>query len=283
MPFRFKHQAERKGRVEGVGNEPATLAEAGLVVGLVTPSFLVSPAFFAFARRGRGPHAEGSRRIAQQELRVNDRIRIPRVRVVGSDGSQVGILETKAALDMAMEQDLDLVEVAPQADPPVCRIMDYGKYKYEQAVRKKEGRKKQSLVVVKEMKMRPKIDRHDYETKKGHVVRFLEAGAKVKVTIMFRGRETVHPELGQRLLDRLSEEVEELAKVDTPPKLDGRNMTMVLSPHKDAAPRKPQQQQSTRSKRNTQSAPPKEAAEAPTEEAPEKTSRPIRVTRAEGG
>jgi len=284
MPFRFKHQAERKGRGEGVENEPATLAEAGLVVGLVTPpSWCRRP----FSRSHNGDagatHAEGSRRIAQQELRVNDRIRIPRVRVVGSDGSQVGILETKAALDMAMEQDLDLVEVAPQADPPVCRIMDYGKYKYEQAVRKKEGRKKQSLVVVKEMKMRPKIDRHDYETKKGHVVRFLEAGAKVKVTIMFRGRETVHPELGQRLLDRLSEEVEELAKVDTPPKLDGRNMTMVLSPHKDAAPRKPQQQQSTRSKRNTQSAPPKEAAEAPAEEAPEKTSRPIRVTRAEGG
>ena len=216
---------------------------------------------------------------------MNDRIRIPRVRVVGSDGSQIGILETRAALEMAQEQDLDLVEIAPQADPPVCRIMDYGKYKYEQAVRKKEARKKQSLVVVKEMKMRPKIDRHDYETKKGHVVRFLEQGAKVKVTIMFRGRETVHPELGQRLLDRLADEVQEIAKVDTPPKLDGRNMTMVLSPHKDNVPSRPQPQQPTRSKRGTGGQPPKpaEKPEAEAEEEAQKPSRPVKVTRAEGG
>jgi translation initiation factor IF-3 len=208
------------------------------------------------------------------------------VRVVGSDGSQIGILDTKAALDMAQEQDLDLVEVAPQADPPVCRIMDYGKYKYEQAEQKKEARKKQSLVVVKEMKMRPKIDTHYYETKKGHVVRFLQQGAKVKMTIMFRGRETVHPELGQRLLDRLAEEVSDIAKVDTPPKLDGRNMTMVLSPHKDSVPNRPQQQrQPTRTRRNTQSRPPKQEGEAvPAEEdAEKKPARPIKVTRAEGG
>jgi translation initiation factor IF-3 len=219
-------------------------------------------------------------------LRVNDRIRVPRVRVVGSDGSQVGILETRAALAMAQEQDLDLVEVAPQADPPVCRIMDYGKYKYEQAVRKKEARKKQSQVVVKEMKMRPKIDTHDYETKKGHVVRFLEQGAKVKMTIMFRGRETVHPELGQRLLDRLAEEVSELAKVDTPPKLDGRNMTMVLSPHRDSAPKQQPQQKPTRTRRSSQSRPPQpdEGEEkGPSEAAEKKPSRPIKVTRAEGG
>src|SRR5918999_2183009 len=133
-------------------------------------------------------------RIAQQDLRINDRIRVPRVRVVSAEGEQVGILETKDALAMAEEADLDLVEVAPQADPPVCRIMDYGKYKYELAVKQKEARKKQSQIVVKEMKMRPKIDRHDYETKKGHVVRFLRQGAKVKVTIMFRGREMMHPE-----------------------------------------------------------------------------------------
>ena len=216
---------------------------------------------------------------------MNDRIRIPRVRVVGSDGSQIGILETRAALEMAQEQDLDLVEIAPQADPPVCRIMDYGKYKYEQAVRKKEARKKQSLVVVKEMKMRPKIDRHDYETKKGHVVRFLEQGAKVKVTIMFRGRETVHPELGQRLLDRLADEVQEIAKVDTPPKLDGRNMTMVLSPHKDNVPSRPQPQQPTRPKRGTGGQPPKPAEKpaATAEEEEPKPSRPVKVTRAEGG
>ncbi|MGH2699204.1 MAG: translation initiation factor IF-3 [Actinomycetota bacterium] len=208
------------------------------------------------------------------------------MRVVGSDGSQIGILETRAALAMAQEQDLDLVEVAPQADPPVVRIIDYGKYKYEQAVRKKEARKKQSQVVVKEMKMRPKIDTHDYETKKGHVIRFLQQGAKVKMTIMFRGRETVHPELGQRLLDRLAEEVSDLAKVDTPPKLDGRNMTMVLSPHKDSGPPKQQQQQQpTRSRRNTQNrAPQQEQETAPAEEATEKKpARPIKVTRAEGG
>src|SRR4051812_921843 len=141
--------------------------------------------------------------IAQDELRVNDRIRIPQVRVVGADGEQIGVMETAQALQIARDQDLDLVEVAPQAEPPVCRIMDYGKYKYEQAVRQRESRKKQSNVVVKEMKMRPKIDHHDYDTKKGHVVRFLRQGAKVKVTIMFRGRETLHAELGQRLLDQL--------------------------------------------------------------------------------
>ena len=207
------------------------------------------------------------------------------MRVVGSDGSQIGILETKEALAMALDQDLDLVEVAPQADPPVCRIMDYGKYKYEQAVQKKEARKKQSLVVVKEMKMRPKIDTHDYETKKGHVVRFLQQGAKVKMTIMFRGRETVHPELGQRLLDRLSEEVSDIAKVDTPPKLDGRNMTMVLSPHKDSIHSKPQQQQQqpTRTRRNTQSRPPKQEQETAPAEEEKEPARPIKVTRAEGG
>src|SRR5687767_4046176 len=140
---------------------------------------------------------------------------------------------------MAQDQDLDLVEVAGQADPPVCRIMDYGKYKYEQAVRQRESRKKQSLVIVKEMKMRPKIDKHDYETKKGHVVRFLRQGAKVKVTIMFRGREMIHQELGTRLLDQLAEDVEGIAKVETTPKLDGRNMTMVLSPLKEAVTQKP--------------------------------------------
>lgn len=195
---------------------------------------------------------------------------------MGADGSQVGVIDIDQALHMAQEQDLDLVEIAPQADPPVCRIMDYGKYKYEQAVRQKEARKKQSLIVVKEMKMRPKIDRHDYETKKGHVVRFLQHGDKVKVTIMFRGRETVHPELGQRLLDRLAEDVSEIAKVDTPPKLDGRNMTMVLGPHKEAISAK---QQTPKVRRVA----PERPEEAPArEEAPE-PRRPIKITRAEGG
>ncbi len=209
--------------------------------------------------------------------------------MVGADGAQIGILETKEALDLAIEQDLDLVEIAPQADPPVCRIMDYGKYKYEQAVKQRESRKKQSLVVVKEMKMRPKIDQHDYGTKKSHVVRFLQQGAKVKVTIMFRGRETLHPEHGERLLRKLADEVEEIAKIETPPKLDGRNMTMVLNPLKEAitvkkAPeprRRPPQPEVTEVEVEVEVEAEAEAeAEADEDEAP---ARPIKVTRAEGG
>lgn len=133
---------------------------------------------------------------------------------------------------IARELDLDLVEVADSANPPVCRLMDYGKFKYEQSQRAKEARKKQSHVVIKEMKFRPKIDPHDYETKKKHVERFLEEGAKVKLTIMFRGRETSHPELGERILNRVADELSELAHVESPPKQDGRNMIMVLSPHR---------------------------------------------------
>lgn len=200
---------------------------------------------------------------------MNDRIRVPKVRVVGADGQQIGIIGIEDALAMAERQDLDLVEVAAQADPPVCRIMDYGKWKYEQAVRQKEARKKQSLIVVKEIKMRPKIDRHDYETKKGHVERFLRQGAKVKVTIMFRGREMAHADRGRDLLDRLANDVADIAKVDTQPKLDGRNMTMVLSPHRDAITKKPAQKKER---------PPREAE--PTAPAP---GRPAKVTRAEGG
>jgi translation initiation factor IF-3 len=149
----------------------------------------------------------------------------------------VGIVSVQEALERARASDLDLVEVAPQANPPVCRIMDYGKYKYERALRQKEARKKQARIEVKEIKFRPKIDRHDYETKKGHVVRFLEAGARVKVTIMFRGREMAHTELGQRILDRLVEDLDGLATVEQPSKLDGRNMVMVLAPTKRPAPR----------------------------------------------
>jgi translation initiation factor IF-3 len=156
---------------------------------------------------------------------------------VGADGSQIGIVPTADAMKMAQDQDLDLVEVAPQAVPPVCRIMDYGKFKYERDVRQKEARKKQTRVDVKEIKFRPKIDRHDYETKKGHVIRFLNAGARVKVTIMFRGREMAHTELGRKILDRLVEDLTDLANVDTFPKLDGRNMVMVLAPTKKAPPK----------------------------------------------
>ena len=158
--------------------------------------------------------------------------------MVGPDGSQVGVLRLPDALRIARELDLDLVEVAPQAKPPVCRLLDYGKYRYEMALKAKEAKRKQSQVVVKEMKMRPKIDRHDYATKKGHIERFLGQGHKVKLTIMFRGREMAHPELGQRILERLAEDLTPVAHVEVPAKLDGRNMTMVFAPNRKS-PQKP--------------------------------------------
>lgn len=173
---------------------------------------------------------EGGEAITNAKLRVNEMIRAPQVRLVSSDGQQLGIVPIEEAQRIALEQDLDLVEVAPQADPPVCKIMDYGKYCYEQDQKQKAARKKQSIVVVKEMKMRPKIDIHDYDTKKKHILRFLTHGDKVKVTIMFRGREMTHTELGLNLLMRLADDLSELATVEARPKLDGRNMTMVLSP-----------------------------------------------------
>ncbi|MDQ3645774.1 MAG: translation initiation factor IF-3 [Actinomycetota bacterium] len=216
------------------------------------------------------------------EPRINDRIRVPQVRVVGADGSQIGVIETKEALELAAEQDLDLVEVAAQADPPVCRIMDYGKYKYEQEQRHKEARKKQTLIVVKEMKMRPKIDRHDYATKKGHVVRFLHEGAKVKVTIMFRGREMMHADHGRRLLDQLAEEVSEIAKIEAFPKIDGRNMTMVLAPYKEAVKQRPAYvPKKERPRPPVGDQGPAETTEQ--DEAAAKPKPPIKVTRAEGG
>ena len=144
-------------------------------------------------------------------------------------------MPTADALRLAQEADLDLVEVAPTARPPVCKLMDYGKFKYENAQKAREARRNQTNVIIKEMKLRPKIDAHDYETKKGHVVRFLKAGDKVKITIMFRGREQHRPELGFRLLQRLAEDVTELGFVESSPKQDGRNMTMVLGPHKKKA------------------------------------------------
>lgn len=155
-----------------------------------------------------------------------------KVRLVGAGGEQVGIMSTDQALQKAREADLDLVEVAPQADPPVCRLMDYGKWKYEQDVRAKEARKKQSQIVVKEMKYRIKISVHDYDVKTRSVEKFLKAGHKVKITIMFRGRETAHPELGRKLLDRIAGEVTEVGFVESEPKLDERNMVMILSPHR---------------------------------------------------
>jgi len=169
------------------------------------------------------------------ELRINDRIRVSEVRLVGPSGETVGIVPTADALRLAQEADLDLVEIAPMARPPVCKLMDYGKFKYENAQKAREARRNQTNVIIKEMKLRPKIDAHDYETKKGHVVRFLRAGDKVKITIMFRGREQHRPELGFRLLQRLAEDVTELGFVESAPKQDGRNMIMVLGPHKKKA------------------------------------------------
>ena len=166
------------------------------------------------------------------EPRINDRIRVPEVRLVGPDGQQVGIVSIQDALRLAQESDLDLVEIAPTSRPPVAKLMDYGKFKYESAMKAREARKNQAHTIIKEMKLRPKIDPHDYETKKGHVVRFLNAGDKVKITIMFRGREQSRPELGRRLLDRLAADVEELGFVEFAPKQDGRNMIMVLGPRK---------------------------------------------------
>src|SRR5207247_475192 len=150
------------------------------------------------------------------------------------EGEQVGIVRIEDALRLAAEADLDLVEVAPMARPPVCKLMDYGKFKYESAQKAREAWRNQALTVIKEMKLRPKIDSHDYETKKGHVERFLRQGDKVKVTIMFRGREQSRPELGFRLLQRLAEDIGELGFVESSPKQDGRNMVMVVAPHRSA-------------------------------------------------
>jgi translation initiation factor IF-3 len=166
------------------------------------------------------------------EPRINERIRVPEVRLVGPNGEQVGIVAINDALRLAQEADLDLVEVAPTARPPVCKLMDYGKFKYESALKARESRKHQAQTVIKEIKLRPKIDPHDYGTKKGHVERFLRQGDKVKVTIMFRGREQSRPDLGYRLLQRLAGDVEELGFVEAQPKQDGRNMIMVIGPHK---------------------------------------------------
>jgi translation initiation factor IF-3 len=168
------------------------------------------------------------------EPRINDRIRARDVRLVDPEGQQLGIRPLPEALAIARQLDLDLVEVAPMANPPVCRIMDYGKFKFDAAQRAKESRRKTSSTGIKEMKYRPKIGPGDFETKTRQVLRFLNEGHKVKVTIMFRGREVFHPELGKRILDRVAEEVDGAARVESEARLDGRNMVMVLAPDKRA-------------------------------------------------
>jgi translation initiation factor IF-3 len=174
-------------------------------------------------------------RPAEPQTRINEAIRAPRLRVVDEKGEQLGIKTRDEALSLAADRDLDLVEVAANADPPVTRIMDYGKYRYEQEQKAKLARKHQTQINVKEIKFRPKIGNHDYETKKGHVIRFLKDRAKVKVTIMFRGREATHPERGRDLLMRLADDVQDLGVIESQPILDGRNMVMVLGPHRNVA------------------------------------------------
>jgi translation initiation factor IF-3 len=183
-------------------------------------------------RPRRGPQ-EPPRR-PEPQTRINDAIRVPRVRLIGEAGQQLGIKTTAEARTYADSKGLDLVEVAAQADPPVAKVMDYGKYRYEQEQKAKQARKNQTQITVKEIKLRPKIGIHDYETKKGHVNRFLNQRAKVKVTIMFRGREREHPDRGRDLLMRLAEDVKEIGAIETQPLLEGRNMTMVLAPTKNA-------------------------------------------------
>ena len=168
--------------------------------------------------------------IAAQEPRLNEEIRTRECRLIGYDGSQMGIFNTREAMRIAEEAGLDLVEIAPNAEPPVCRIMDYGKFKYDQAIKAKQARKKQTKVEIKEMKFRPKIDMGDYTTKKKHVLRFLSAGNKVKITIMFRGREMAHPEQGLTILERLADDLKDIAVIESQPKMEGRNMHMLIAP-----------------------------------------------------
>jgi len=173
----------------------------------------------------------------RDNTRINERIRVPQVRLVDENGNQVGVVDTARALDMARQRDLDLVEVSPDSRPPVAKLLDYSKYKYEQAQKAKAARKHQQQINVREIKLRPKIAEHDYETKKGHVERFLLREDKVKVTIMFRGREQAHPERGRDLLNRLYEDVSELAVMESAPAQEGRNMHMLLAPSKEAIAR----------------------------------------------
>jgi translation initiation factor IF-3 len=190
--------------------------------------------------RSTGPRTPSSG-AAITETRINDRIRVPEVRLVGPNGEQVGIVRIEDALRLAQEAELDLVEVAPQARPPVAKLMDFGKFKYESAMKAREARRNQTNTVLKEIRLRLKIDPHDYETKKGHVERFLRGGDKVKVMIMFRGREQSRPEMGLRLLQRMAEDVHELGSVESAPRVDGRNMVMVIAPHKKKSEAKAEQ------------------------------------------
>ncbi|MSW05900.1 MAG: translation initiation factor IF-3 [Actinobacteria bacterium] len=212
--------------------------------------------------------------IATDEARINDRIRAREVRLIGAEGEQLGTVALPDALRIAREAELDLVEVAPNNVPPVCKIMDFGRWQYEQEQRRKESRKKATNVVIKEMKFRPKIDIHDYTTKMRHVQKFLGDGNKVKLTIMFRGREMAHPELGRKILDQIATDVVDYALVESAPRQDGRNMTMVLHPVKKAGKAKPKV--AGKGERGSSKAPAVEApaTPAPSTEAPVATEVP---------
>lgn len=193
------------------------------------------PAGFLLRTSARGRKVSA---IAAQEPRLNDEITARECRLIGFDGAQLGIYTVAQAQRVADDQNLDLVEIAPNAEPPVCRIMDYGKFKYDQAIKAKQARKNQSKIETKEMKFRPKIDVGDYTTKKKHVLRFLDAGNKVKITIMFRGREMAHPEQGLSILERLADDLKDVAVVENQPKMEGRNMHMLIAPLPGAAKKK---------------------------------------------
>lgn len=192
------------------------------------------PGVFSFIWQATARERKVSAIAKSDEPRINGEISARTCRLIGVDGSQLGLFGVRDALRIAEEQNMDLVEIAPNAEPPVCKVMDYSKYKYDQARKAKQARKNQAKIEVKEMKFRPKIDKGDYETKKNHVLRFLKKGARVKVTIMFRGREMAHPEQGLMVLEKLADELKPFATVDSQPKMEGRNMHMLLSPIKGA-------------------------------------------------
>lgn len=175
----------------------------------------------------------GGEFLISKDWRVNEEIRVKEVRLVSADGEQLGIVPIREALELSQEKELDLVEVAPSAKPPVCRLMDYGKFKFEQSKREKEARKKQKIISVKEVKMRPNIDEHDFQVKAKNARKFLNSGDKVKLTIMFRGRQITHPELGEKLSLKLAEQLSDISTVEKQPKIEGRNMTTIFVPRID--------------------------------------------------
>jgi len=229
-------------------------------------------------RTGCRPHSQEEIRIS--DPRTNDRIRVPEVRLVGPGGEQVGVVSIDVALKLAQEADLDLVEVAPNSKPPVAKIMDYGKFKYEEAQKAKEARRNQANTILKEVRFRLKIDKHDYETKRKRAEGFLQSGDKVKAMILFRGREQSRPEQGVRLLQRFAEDVAEFGSVESTPMIDGRNMVMVIGPHKTKATAKAEAD----AKRQATKRPARDeaAAEAPAPEAtPDSPAAPAAAKEAE--